>query len=72
MKKVLSLCVLLLILFIPTQVWAVEFSIESSDINAQLREDGQVVVKESHTYEFEGDFNGITRTLIPKKNTTIT
>ena len=71
MKKVLSLCVLLLILFIPTQVWAVEFSIESSDINAQLREDGQVVVKESHTYEFEGDFNGITRTLIPKKNTTI-
>ncbi|MGE6295884.1 DUF2207 domain-containing protein [Guptibacillus hwajinpoensis] len=49
-----------------------EFSVESSDIKAQLREDGQVEVKESHTYEFEGDFNGISRTLIPKENTTIT
>ncbi|PFG15022.1 DUF2207 domain-containing protein [Bacillus sp. es.036] len=71
MKKVLSVCVLLLILFIPTHVWAVEFSIESTDIEAQLRQDGQVDVTESHTYEFEGDFNGITRTLIPKENTTI-
>jgi uncharacterized membrane protein len=71
MKKVLSVCVLLLILFIPTHVWAVEFSIESTDINAQLHKDGQVDVKETHTYEFEGEFNGITRTLIPKENTTI-
>ncbi|QHA93589.1 DUF2207 domain-containing protein [Bacillus sp. N1-1] len=71
MKKVLSLCVLLLILFIPTHVWAVEFSIESTDINAQLHKDGQVDVKETHTYEFEGEFNGITRTLILKENTTI-
>ncbi|MCA0172143.1 DUF2207 domain-containing protein [Bacillus sp. RAR_GA_16] len=71
MKKMLGFCIFLFLLFIPTNVWAVEFSIESTDITAQLRENGQVDVTETHTYQFDGDFNGITRTLIPKENTTI-
>ncbi|WLR61497.1 DUF2207 domain-containing protein [Guptibacillus hwajinpoensis] len=71
MKKVLVLGFFLFILLIPVNVWAVEFSIDATNINAQLRKDGQVDVKESHTYEFEGDFNGITRRLISKEKTTI-
>ncbi|MGG1685641.1 DUF2207 domain-containing protein [Pseudalkalibacillus sp. NRS-1564] len=71
MKKVLFLGFFLFILLIPVNVWAVEFSIEATDITAQLHEDGQVDVKESHTYEFDGDFNGITRRLISKEKTTI-
>ncbi|MBF0705414.1 DUF2207 domain-containing protein [Alkalihalobacillus hwajinpoensis] len=71
MKKVLFLGFFLFILLIPVNVWAVEFSIEATDITAQLHEDGRVDVKESHTYEFDGDFNGITRRLISKEKTTI-
>lgn len=71
MKKVISICFLLLF-FDPTHVGAVEFSIETTEINAQLLNDGDVDVTETHTYEFDGDFNGITRTLIPKEDTTIT
>ncbi|SES95797.1 hypothetical protein SAMN05421676_102211 [Salinibacillus kushneri] len=28
-------------------------------------------VKESHTYQFDDEFNGITRSIIPKKGTSI-
>ncbi|WP_226654845.1 DUF2207 domain-containing protein [Pseudalkalibacillus hwajinpoensis] len=71
MKKMLGLCIFLFLLLIPTNAWAVAFSIESTDITAQLRQDGQVNVTETHTYQFDGDFNGMTRTLIPKEKTTI-
>ncbi|WP_273851153.1 DUF2207 domain-containing protein [Guptibacillus spartinae] len=71
MKKMLGFCIFLFFFLIPTNVWAVDFSIESTDITAELRQDGQVDVTETHTYQFDGDFNGITRTLIPKENATI-
>ena len=59
------------VLFIPTQVLAVDFTIKNTQIDAFLQENGDVEVSERHTYEFDGDFNGITRTLIPKENTLI-
>lgn len=59
-------------LLFPFQVLAVDFSINETKIDVYLQENGHVFVTESHTYEFEGDFNGITRTIIPKENTAIT
>ncbi|MFP3361537.1 DUF2207 domain-containing protein, partial [Planococcus sp. SIMBA_143] len=50
---------------------AVEYSIEKTRIDAYLQENGEVHVTETHTYAFEGEFNGITRSLIPKKETAI-
>lgn len=73
MKKLLwSVFLFTLLVFIPTQVFAVEFTIEESNIHATLKSDGSVEVKETHTYDFSDEFNGITRTLIPKKTSTIT
>ena len=41
-------------------------------MDAFLQENGNVDVKETHTYDFIGEFNGITREIIPKKGTSIT
>ncbi|WP_078379112.1 DUF2207 domain-containing protein [Sutcliffiella halmapala] len=64
---------LLLTLFflLPTQASAVEFSITNVHINAYLQENGNVKIEETHTYQFNGEFNGITRELIPKTGTEI-
>ncbi|SHN30069.1 DUF2207 domain-containing protein [Gracilibacillus kekensis] len=59
------------IILLPLPVFAVDFSIENSEINAYLQENGDVEVSEQHTYQFDDDFNGITRTLIPKEETQI-
>ncbi|TFE02265.1 DUF2207 domain-containing protein [Jeotgalibacillus salarius] len=59
-------------LFFPGQALAVDFSIERSDINAEVQESGDVYVTETHTYEFDGEFNGISRGLVTKKGTEIT
>lgn len=67
----MSLFLLLLIISIPTSVFAVDYDIEETIINASLQENGNVEVKETHTYRFDGEFNGITRTLLPKENTSI-
>ncbi|TXL64015.1 DUF2207 domain-containing protein [Cerasibacillus terrae] len=74
MKKILAsflLIFLLGVLFFPIQAFALDYSIDQTDIHAYLKENGDVKVKESHTYHFEDDFNGISRTLIPKKNTEV-
>ncbi|WP_025028074.1 DUF2207 domain-containing protein [Caldalkalibacillus mannanilyticus] len=60
-----------LILF-PSQAWAVDYSITNVQINAYLQENGNVHVEEIHTYEFSGEFNGITREIVPKSGTEIT
>src|SRR5690625_98665 len=73
MKKftpILFLSIFVLLLF-PLQVFAVEFSIERTEIDAYLQENGNVQVIETHTYEFDGEFNGITRMLIAKSGTSI-
>lgn len=72
MKKILSSFLLIFLFLIPTQVFAVDFSIEKTDIHAVLKPNGQVQINEIHTYEFDGEFNGITRTLIPKRTSEIT
>jgi len=69
--KVLIIALIGLFLF-PVNVFAVEFSINETSIDAYIQEDGEVFVEEVYTYAFEGDFNGITRTLIPKKGSSIT
>ncbi|MFE7063283.1 DUF2207 domain-containing protein [Sutcliffiella sp. NPDC057660] len=62
---------LISLLLIPTQALAVEFQINDVQIDAYLQENGNVKVYEAHTYTFEGEFNGITRTIIPKRGTQI-
>ena len=56
----------------PSEGLAVEYSITNVKIDAYLQENGRVEVKERHTYSFDGDFNGITRELIPKEGSSIT
>ncbi|KZE38575.1 hypothetical protein AV656_06620 [Bhargavaea cecembensis] len=63
---------LFLLLLFPTASFAVEFEITDSRIDARADHSGNVSVTEFHTYEFKGDFNGVTRTLIPKDHTKIT
>ncbi|WP_010677933.1 DUF2207 domain-containing protein [Bacillus timonensis] len=63
---------LLALLFIfPIQGFAVDYWINDVKIDAHLQNDGTVYVTETHTYEFDGEFNGITRTVIPKKGSSI-
>ncbi|MGM0836221.1 MAG: DUF2207 domain-containing protein [Bacillota bacterium] len=62
---------LLSLLMLPTQALAVEYEINNVQIDAYLQENGNVKVHEAHTYTFEGEFNGITRTIIPKRGTQI-
>lgn len=73
MKKITLLFAFIFSMFIlPIQVLAVDFSIDKTTIHSYLQENGDVKVTEQYTYTFDGDFNGITRTLIPKENTQIT
>ncbi|SET47484.1 Uncharacterized membrane protein [Oceanobacillus limi] len=65
------LAIIFSIVCIPTQVLAVDFTIENTQIDAYVQENGDVEVTEQHTYQFDGGFNGITRTLIPKENSLI-
>ncbi len=67
------MCITLLSLVLFTQpVFAeVEYAIEDVGIDAFLMENGDVAVEERFTYDFESKFNGITRTIIPKKGTSI-
>lgn len=55
----------------PSVGFAVDFSITKVKIDAYLQENGQVKVNESHTYSFDGEFNGITREIVPKEGTSI-
>ncbi|HSI68257.1 MAG TPA: DUF2207 domain-containing protein, partial [Planococcus sp. (in: firmicutes)] len=60
-----------LILLIPTQVHAIDFDISEVRIDVELNEDGTANVTEQFTYQFDDDFNGITRSLIAKEGTSI-
>jgi uncharacterized membrane protein len=74
MKKIwlFSIVFLALLFFFPHQIFAVEFTISNTKIDAYLQENGEVMVDETHTYKFEGKFNGISRELIPKEDSDIT
>ncbi|TGB02416.1 DUF2207 domain-containing protein [Halobacillus salinus] len=70
-RQVSAIIMVLAVILFPTQVFAVEFDIEKSTIEANLQENAAVEVTEQHTYTFEGEFNGITRALFPKEGTSI-
>ncbi|MGK7379125.1 DUF2207 domain-containing protein [Planococcus sp. 1R117A] len=63
--------VFILALLVPVQVYAIDFDINEVRIDAQLNADGTADVTERFTYEFDDDFNGITRSLIEKEGTAI-
>ncbi|MDR7080703.1 putative membrane protein [Neobacillus niacini] len=66
-----SLLFLALLFIFPLQSLAVEYSITNVNMDAYLQDNGDVKVEETHTYEFDGDFNGITREIIPKEGAAI-
>jgi uncharacterized membrane protein len=66
-----SLLLVALLLVFPHQSLAVDFSITKVKIDTYLQNNGNVEVEETHTYEFDGEFNGITREVIPKKGASI-
>ncbi|MCA1010341.1 DUF2207 domain-containing protein [Halobacillus halophilus] len=73
MKKLLPiLFAAVILLVLPHQALAIEYSIPQTIIEAKLQINGDVKVKEQHTYAFDGEFNGITRTLYAKEGTRIT
>ncbi|KRG12818.1 DUF2207 domain-containing protein [Lederbergia galactosidilytica] len=71
-RKILSGLIVFFILLFPFKVGAVEFSISNVKIDAYLQKNGDVNVQETHTYQFKGKFNGITREIYPKKGAEIT
>lgn len=73
MKKLASILIFLssLLILVQPAFADVEYTIKDVQINAYLKGNGDVEVKERFTYYFEDDFNGITRTIIPKKGTSI-
>lgn len=73
MKKLIR-CIVIIAAFLllPIQVYAVDYSIETMNIDVYLQEDGDVHVIEEQTYKFDSAFNGITRIINPKEGTSIT
>ena len=72
MKIIHSLIISVFIMTLfPIHAFAVDYSIEEMNINAELQDDGDVHVTEKQTYKFDDEFSGITRTLIPKEGTDI-
>lgn len=64
--------VLLASMFIFTgKAFAIDFTIEKSTIDAKLLDNGDVEVVETHLYDFDDDFEGLTRTLYSKEGTDI-
>ncbi|WP_413376479.1 DUF2207 domain-containing protein [Alkalihalobacillus sp. 1P02AB] len=67
----LLLLIPLLMIIFPTSALAIDFTITDSHIDVYLQENGEVYVEETFIYEFDDDFNGMIRQLIPAKETTI-
>lgn len=71
MKKTVMALLFIMTALFPTSVFAVDFSIPEVRIDAFLGPDGDVKVVEHHTYDFNGEFNGIIRELYAKKKAAI-
>ncbi|SEN40079.1 Uncharacterized membrane protein [Mesobacillus persicus] len=65
------LAAITLVFLFPREGLAVDYSITDVRIDAHLLPNGNVEVNETHTYNFDGEFNGITRMLVPKEGTSI-
>ncbi|MEH7179174.1 DUF2207 domain-containing protein [Neobacillus vireti] len=71
-KKWFACLLLFAMLFLfPHQGLAMDYSISNVKTDAYLQDNGDVKVEETHTYEFFGEFNGITREVIPKEGAVI-
>lgn len=71
-KLVVSLIFIFSLFLVVKPAFAdVEYSIKDVQIDAFLMENGDVAVKERFTYDFEDEFKGITRVIIPKNDTSI-
>ncbi|MFQ3545057.1 DUF2207 domain-containing protein [Halobacillus rhizosphaerae] len=72
MKKwIIMLIAVLMAGLFPIHSLAVEFNINQTHMDAYLQKNGEVQVDEVYTYDFDGEFHGITRTIIPKKGSSI-
>lgn len=71
MKKLVLFMTILFTLILPLNALAVDYSISSVKIDAFLQSNGDVHVKEVHSYDFDSEFNGITREIFPKKGAEI-
>ncbi|MFC4737336.1 DUF2207 domain-containing protein [Bacillus daqingensis] len=72
MKNWLFFLTALILLFVgPAAASAFELEITNAEIDAYLQEDGSAQVEESFTYAFEGEFNGVIRSLIEPEEMTI-
>lgn len=74
MKRSINIAATVMVLFflLPAAAFAVDFEITNSRIEAIVDASGAVSVTEFHTYEFDGEFNGVTRMLVPKEHTKLT
>ena len=70
-KSIMILLMLLVFVLFPLHALAVDYYISEVTIDAQVKTDGTVDVVEHHTYEFDGEFNGITREIVAKEGASI-
>lgn len=70
-RNLIAMFMAVVLLFLPTQVLALDYEIEDMQIEVQLQEDGHASVIETQRYHFSDAFNGVTRTLIPKEDASI-
>ncbi|MDQ0207696.1 DUF2207 domain-containing protein [Alkalicoccobacillus murimartini] len=68
-KQLTSLTLVLLvgILLLPPKAYAIDFTIPETTIDATLLSNGDVEVHETHSYDFDDDFNGLTRSIYIKE-----
>ena len=61
MKKIIFILTIFFTLLIPVNISAASksYSIENLNVNAEIRENGDLYVDELFTYKFNGDFNGV-------------
>ncbi|MDY2630235.1 MAG: DUF2207 domain-containing protein [Clostridium sp.] len=61
MKKLIFILTTFFILLIPINISAApkSYSIENLNVNAEIKENGDLYVDELFTYKFSGDFNGV-------------
>ncbi len=71
MKKIMIPFLFLVMMLFPTAALAVEFEISDVKIDVELQKNGDAMVIEKHTYDFDSKFKGITRELIAKKGSSI-
>ncbi|MGD7044278.1 DUF2207 domain-containing protein [Jeotgalibacillus proteolyticus] len=70
-SKWIPVLIAALFFIFPHKGHAVDYSISQFNIVAEVQESGEVNVSETHTYEFDSEFNGITRHLVPKDGSAI-